>query len=81
MNHHLCVEFCLVFSYIKTIFKENDFKKTRDALKAKPKQLKRPGLGNRLKATMALVDNEIVTLFDKVFLGLSLLQALYCVVK
>ena len=27
MNRHLSMEFWLVFSYIKTIFKDNDFKK------------------------------------------------------
>ena len=58
-------------NYGKTIFKDIDFKKTRDALKAKQKQLKRHGLGNRPKATTALMDNEIEMLFDKKLLGLS----------
>ena len=63
-------------SYGKTIFRDSDFKKTRDALKAKQKQLKRHGLGNRPKATTALTDNEIEILVDKKLLELSSLQAL-----
>ena len=63
-------------SYGKTIFKDTDFKKTRDALKAKQKQLKRHGLGNRPKATTALTDDEIEILFNKKLLGLSSPQAL-----
>ena len=51
-------------------------KKTRDALKAKQKQLKRHGLENRPKATTAPTDDEIEILFDKKVLGLSSLQAL-----
>ena len=38
---------------------------TRNALKAKKKQFKRNGLGNRPKATTALTDDEIEILFDK----------------
>ena len=63
-------------NYGKTIFKDIDFKKKRDALKAKQKQLKRHGLGNRPKATTALTDDEIEMLFDKKLLGLSSPQAL-----
>ena len=51
-------------------------KKTRDALKAKQKQLKRHGLENRPKATTAPTDDEIEILFDKKVLGLSSPQAL-----
>ena len=51
--------------YGKTIFKDSGFKKTRDALKAKQKELKRHGLGKRPKATTALKDDEIEILFDK----------------
>ena len=64
------------YSYGKTIFKDSDFKKTRDALKAKQKELKRHGLGNRPKATTALTDDEIEILFDEKLLGLSSPQAL-----
>ena len=63
-------------SYSKTIFIDSDFKKTRDALKVKNKQLKRHGLGNRPKATTALTDDEIEILFDKKLLGSSSPQAL-----
>ena len=52
-------------SYGKTIFKDNGLTKTRDALKAKQKQLKWHGLGNRPKATTALTDDEIEILFEK----------------
>ncbi|CAH3138031.1 unnamed protein product, partial [Porites lobata] len=62
-------------SYGKTIFKDSDFKK-RDALKAKQRQLKRHGHGNRPKVTTALTDDEIEILFDKKLLGLSSPQAL-----
>ena len=58
-------------SYSKTIFKDSDFKKTRDALKAQQKQLKLHGLGNRPKATTALTDDEMEILFDKKLFGLS----------
>ena len=61
---------------IKTIFKDTDFKKTGDALKAKQMQLKRHGLGNRPNATTALTDDEIEILFEKKLLGLSSPQAL-----
>ena len=40
MNRHLSTEFWLRL----TNFKDSDFKKTRDALKAKQKQPKRHGL-------------------------------------
>ena len=58
-------------SYSKTIFKDSDFKKTRDAFKAQQKQLKLHGLGNRPKATTALTDDEMEILFDKKLFGLS----------
>ena len=50
--------------------------KKQETLKAKQKQLKRYGLGNRLKATTALTDDEIEILFNKTLLGLSSPQAL-----
>ena len=51
-------------------------KKTRDALTAKQKQLKRHGLGNRPKATTALKDDEIEIPFNEKVLGLTSPQAL-----
>ena len=73
MNRHLSRS-----SYGKTISSKTVIlkKKTRYALKAKQRQLKRHGLGNRPKATTALTDNEIEILFDKRLLGLSSPQAL-----
>ena len=57
--------------------RDSDFKKTkRDALKAKQKQLKRHGLGNRPKATTAPTDDEIEILFDKKLLRSSSPQSL-----
>ena len=66
--------------YRKTIFKYSNFQnkknKTRDALTAKQKQLKRHGLGNRPKATTTVQDDEIEILFNKKVLGLTSPQAL-----
>ena len=62
--------------YGKSIIKENDFQKTRDALKVKQKELKRQGKGNKPKATTALSDEEIDILYGKTLLGLSSPQAL-----
>ena len=45
-------------------------------MKAKQKQLKRHGLGNRPKGTTALTDDEIEIPYDKKLLGLSSPQAL-----
>ena len=45
-------------------------------MKAKQKQLKRHGLGNRPKATKALMDDKIEILLNKKLLGLSSPQAL-----
>ena len=50
--------------------------KKQETLKAKQKQLKRYGLGNRPKATTALTNDEIEILFNKTLLGLSSPQAL-----
>ena len=45
-------------------------------MKAKQKELKRHGYGNRPKATTALTDKEIVILFEKKLLGVSSPQTL-----
>ena len=45
--------------------KDTDFKKTRDALKAKQKQLKRHGFRNSPKAATALTDDEIEILLKR----------------
>ena len=62
--------------YGKSIINDNDFQKTRDALKAKQKELKRQGKGNKPKATTALSDEEIDILYNEKVLGLSSPQAL-----
>ena len=58
----------------KTVIEKKE--RTRDVLKAKQKELKRHGLGNRPKATTALTDDEIEILFDKKLLRISSPQAL-----
>ena len=58
------------------IIKDNDFQKTRDTLKAKQKELKRQGKGNKPKVIAALSDEEIDILCSKKVLGLSSPQAL-----
>ena len=68
-------EFCRVLSATNVapvIIKDNDFQKTRDTLKAKQKELKRQGKGNKPKATTALSDEEIDILYGKKVLGLAL---------
>ena len=62
--------------YGKSLIKDNDFQKTRDALKAKQKELKRQGKGNKPKATTDLSDEEIDILYNEKVLGLSSPQAL-----
>ena len=62
--------------YGKSIIKDNDFQKKRDALKAKQKELKRQGKANRPKVTVALSDKEVDILYSKKVLGLSSPQAL-----
>ena len=60
----------------KSIIKDNDFQKARDALKSKQRELKRQGKGNKPKATTALSDEEIDILYSNKVLGLSFPQAL-----
>ena len=60
----------------KSIFKDQEFKKTRDELKAKQKEFKRHGYGNRPKATTALTDKEMEILFEKKLLGVSSPQSM-----
>lgn len=63
-------------NYGKSIFKDCEFQKTRDALKSKQKELKRHGRGSTPRATTALSDEEIEILFEKKLLGISSPQAL-----
>ena len=62
--------------YGKSILKDNDFQKSRDARKAKQKEMKRQGKGNKSKATTALSDEEIDILYNEKVLRLSSPQAI-----
>ena len=64
-------------NYNISIFRDPEFKKTRDALKAKQKELKSQGRGNRPHATSALSDEEIEVLYSKKLLGTSSPQSLH----
>ena len=75
MNRHLSAEFWLVLNVI-WVAPVTAKLSSKIVMKAKQKQLRRHGLGNRLKATTALTDDEIEILFDKKLLGLSSPQAL-----
>ena len=57
--------------YGKSIIKDIEFVKTREALKAKQKSLKREGKGNKPRATTALSDEEINILYSKKLLGIA----------
>ena len=62
--------------YGKRLFTDPEFTRLRDALKAKQKELKKDGRGNKPKATTALLDEEIDILFEKNVLGTSSPQSL-----
>ena len=66
--------------YGKRLFTDPEFTRLRDALKAKQKELKKDGRGNKPKATTALSDEEIDILFDKNVLGTSSPQSLLNIV-
>lgn len=63
-------------NYGKRLFIDPEFKRMREALKARQKELKQQGYGNKPRATTALTDEEINILYDKKVLGLSSPQAL-----
>ena len=63
-------------NYGKRLFVDPEFNKTREALKARQKELKQQGHGNKPRATTALADEEINIFYDKKVLGLSSPQAL-----
>jgi len=54
-----------------TIIEGQEFRKTRETLIAKQKELKKAGKGNKSKAARALTDDEVDILYGKNFLGLS----------
>ena len=62
--------------YGKRLFIDPEFTKLTDALKAKQKELKKQGRGNKPNATTALSDEEIDILFEKKVLGTSSPQSL-----
>ena len=62
--------------YGKRLFTDPEVTRLRDALKAKQKELKKDGQGNKPKATTALSDEEIDILFEKNVLGTSSPQSL-----
>jgi len=59
-----------------TILKDSDFKKNKGCVKSEIKATQATWTGKRSKATTALTDDEIETLFDKKLHGLSSPQAL-----
>ena len=62
--------------YGKRLFIDPEFTRLTDALKAKQKELKKQGRGNKPNATTALSDEEIDILFEKKVLGTSSPQSL-----
>ena len=63
-------------SIIGTGMKDVSFKLTREALKAKQKQLKQQGKGNKPKRTCPLTDEKINILYNKNVLGSHTPQSL-----
>ena len=57
--------------YPTTIIDGQEFRKTRETLVAKQKELKKAGKGNKTKAARALTDEEADILYGKELLGLS----------
>ena len=57
--------------YPTTIIDGQEFRKTRETLVAKQKELKKAGKGNKTKSTRALTDEEVDILYGKELLGLS----------
>ena len=57
--------------YPTAIIEGQEFRKTRETLVAKQKELKKAGKGNKTKAARALTDEEVDVLYSKELLGLS----------
>ena len=57
--------------YPTAIIEGQEFRKTRETLVAKQKELKKAGKGNKTKAAHALTDEEVDVLYGKELLGLS----------
>ena len=62
--------------YPTAIIEGQEFRKTRETLVAKQKELKKAGKGNKTKAARALTDEEVDVLYGKELLGLSSPEAL-----
>ena len=62
--------------YGRRLFTKPEFTRLTDALKAKQKELKKQGQGNKPNATTALSGEEIDILFEKKVLGTSSPQSL-----
>ena len=59
------------WGYPTAIIEGQEFRKTRETLVAKQKELKIGGNGNKTKAARALTDKEVDVLHSKELLGLS----------
>ena len=70
-DHHLTRR-----EYGRRLLIDTEFTRLRDALKAKQKELKTQGQGNKPNATTALSEEEIEVLFEKKVLGTSSPQSL-----
>ena len=55
--------------YPTAIIEGQEFRKTRETLDAKQKELKKAGKGNKTKAVRALTDEEVDVLYGKELLG------------
>ncbi|KXJ06675.1 Uncharacterized protein KIAA1958 [Exaiptasia diaphana] len=73
---------CSFNRYLKTkgypanIIEDKEFEQVRAALKAKSKELKKTGKGNKPNAAEAITDDEISVLYEKELLGISNAEAL-----
>ena len=57
--------------YPTAIIEWQEFRKTRETLVSKQKELKKAGKGNETKAARAMTDEEVDVLYGKEILGLS----------
>ena len=62
--------------YSSTIMEGKEFRKTKEALVAKQKELKREGKGNKPNAARMLTDEEVDILYGQDLLGCSSSEAL-----
>ena len=62
--------------YSASIINDLVFEKTRKVLQSKQKQLKKQGKGNKPKASVALISEELKILYEKGLLGMCSPEAL-----